>query len=221
METRGTIAFDIIGTCFSLEKPRQSLLALGAPSYALELWFAQTLRDAFALAYAGGYKPLKDVLAAELPRTMQMLGITADRTQLESAIASFTELELQPEALPAFGSLIDTGWNLVALTNGSADSTRQLLERAKANDYFKKIFSCDAISKTKPHPDVYAMPKQDIQGDLWLVAAHAWDIQGAAHAGLKTAFVTKQEQEYLCIYPPPDVIADNLVAAANKIINFA
>jgi hypothetical protein len=38
---------------------------------------------------------------------------------------------------------------------------------------------------------------------------------------LKTAFITKQEQEYLSICPRPDVIADNLVAAANKIINFA
>ena len=67
---------------------------------------------------------------------------------------------------------------------------------------------------------VYAMPKPDANGDLWLVAAHAWDIQGAARANLKTAFITKSEQEYLSIYPQPDVIADNLVAAANKIINF-
>ena len=173
------------------------------------------------LSYAGGYKPLKDILAAQLPRTMQILGIKADKAQLENAIASFTELELQPEAMAAFQSLTNAGWNLVALTNGSQDSTRQLLARAEATNYFKKIFSCDTISKTKPHADVYAMPKQDISGDLWLVAAHAWDIQGAAYAGLKTAFITKQEQEYLSIYPQPDVIADNLVAAANKIIDFA
>ena len=145
METKGTIAFDIIGTCFSLEKPRQSLIAMGAPSYALELWFAQSLRDAFALSYAGGYKPLIEVLTAELPRTMKLFGIKADKTQLDTAIASFTELELQPEALPAFGSLLDSGWRLVALTNGSESSTRQLLERAKAIDYFSSIFSCEWI----------------------------------------------------------------------------
>ncbi len=220
METRGTIAFDIIGTCFSLEKPRQSLIEMGAPGYALELWFAQALRDAIALSYAGGYKPLIKVLTAELPRTMKLLGVKADKTQLESAIASFTELQLQPEAIQAFQVLNNAGWRLVALTNGSEDSTRQLLKRAEAIDYFSSIFSCDAIAKTKPHADVYAMPKQDTKGDIWLVAAHAWDIQGASRSSLKTAFITKQE-EYLSIYPQPDVIADNLVAAANKIINFA
>ena len=144
MKTRGTVAFDIIGTYFSLDKPLQSLISLGAPAHSLELWFAQSLRDAFALSYAGGYQPLIEVLAAELTRTMKLLGITAERTQLEKAIASFSELDLQPEALPAFQNLIDAGWRIVALTNGSEHSTRQLLERAKAIDYFNSIFSCDA-----------------------------------------------------------------------------
>ena len=38
-----TALFDIIGTCFSLEKPRQALAKLGAPDCALEMWFAQAL----------------------------------------------------------------------------------------------------------------------------------------------------------------------------------
>jgi len=216
---KGTIAFDIIGTCFSLEKPRQSLMAMGAPAYALELWFAQTLRDAFALSYAGGYKPLKEVLAAQLPRTMQMLGIAADEAQLESAIASFSELQLQPEARQAFQILHNAGWQIVALTNGSEDSTRKLLEKANVLDYFSGIFSCDAIAKTKPHPEVYAMPK-DATKDVWLVAAHAWDIQGAKAAGLRAAYITKQEKEYLSIYPQPDVIAEDLVTVAPKIAEY-
>lgn len=217
---KGTIAFDIIGTCFSLEQPRQSLMAMGAPAYALELWFAQTLRDAFALSYAGGYKPLKEVLAAQLPRTMQMLGITPDKAQLESAIASFAELQLQPEAKEAFQILDNAGWQIVALTNGSEDSTRKLLENANVLDYFTRIFSCDVIAKTKPHPDVYAMPKQDATGDVWLVAAHAWDIQGAKAAGLRAAYITKQEKEYLSIYPQPDVIAEDLVTVAHKLAEY-
>ena len=221
MANKGKIAFDIIGTCFGLEKPRQSLMAMGAPAYVLELWFAGALRDAFALSYAGGYTPLIEVLAAELPRTMKLLGITPDKTQLEKVIASFSELALQPEALEAFQLLDKAGWQIVALTNGSEESTRKLLENADVINYFSGIYSCDAIAKTKPHPDVYAMPKQDANSDLWLVAAHAWDIQGAARSRLKTAFISKQEQEYLSIYPQPDVIANDLVAAANKIINFA
>jgi 2-haloacid dehalogenase len=56
-----------------------------------------------------------------------------------------------------------------------------LLEQVSALQNFTNIFSCDAIQKTKPHPDVYALPKQDAEGDVWMVAVHAWDIAGAAY----------------------------------------
>jgi 2-haloacid dehalogenase len=124
---------------------------------------------------------------------------------------------LQPGALEAFQILNEAGWQLVALTNGSEDSTRKLLEHANAIHYFTSIFSCDTIRKTKPHPDVYAMPKHDSQGDVWMVAAHAWDIAGASRAGLKTAFISQQEKEYLSVYPQSEIVASDLVAAVNKI----
>lgn len=193
-------------------------MELGAPAYALDLWFAQTLRDAFALSYAGSYQPLKQVLEAELPRTVKALGIDLNTTQLSHVVTSFAELELQPDALEAFQILIKAGWQLVALTNGSQDSTRKLLERANAVQHFSNILSCDAIQKTKPHPDVYAMVKRDTSDDVWMVAAHAWDIAGAACAGLRTAFITQQEKEYLSIYPQPNVVASNLVTAASLIV---
>ena len=218
VETRGTVVFDIIGTCFSLEKPRQRLVELGAPAHAVQLWFAQTLRDAFALSHAGGYRPLKEVLEAELPRTLKVLGVEADAMQLSQVVNSFAELESQPDALEAFRLLSEAGWKLIALTNGSEDSTRKLLERAGALQHFASILSCDTIQKTKPHPDVYAMAKRDAEGDLWMVAAHAWDIQGASHAGLKTAFITQEEKDYLSVYPQPEIVASNLVEAASKII---
>ena len=217
MTSKGTVVFDIIGTCFSLEKPRQRLVELGAPAYALELWFAQTLRDAFALSHAGSYQPLREVLEAELPRTMKVLGIDLNTTQMSHVVKSFAELDLQPNALEAFQILIKAGWQLIALTNGSEDSTRKLLERANAIQHLSNILSCDAIQKTKPHPDVYAMVKRDTQDGVWMVAAHAWDIAGAARAGLRTAFITQQEKEYLTIYPQPEIVASNLVTAASEI----
>src|SRR6266849_5789566 len=74
---RGTVVFDIIGTCFSLNRVAEALTRAGAPSYSLALWFARSLRDAFALSHAGGYQPLKWVLEAQWPRTLQQLQVTA------------------------------------------------------------------------------------------------------------------------------------------------
>jgi 2-haloacid dehalogenase len=51
-----------------------------------------------------------------------------------------------------------------------------------------------------------------------MVAAHAWDIAGAACAGLRTAFINQEEKDYLGVYPQPEVIASDLVEAANQIV---
>ncbi|HYW64436.1 MAG: hypothetical protein E6H93_04925 [Chloroflexi bacterium] len=79
---RGTVVFDIIGTCFSLNRVADALSRAGAPAHALPLWFARSLRDAFALSHAGGYQPLKSMLEAELPRTLQQLKVAATPDQL-------------------------------------------------------------------------------------------------------------------------------------------
>lgn len=133
-------------------------------------------------------------------------------------VTSFAELEPQPGALEAFRILVEAGWKLVALTNGSEESTRKLLNRAGALQRFGSILSCDAIQKTKPHPDVYDLPKQVADGDVWMVAVHAWDIAGAARAGLRTAFITQEEKEYLSIYPQPELVTSDLILAASKIV---
>lgn len=217
MSTKGTIAFDMIGTCFSLDKPRQKLIELGAPPHAIQLWFAQTLRDAFALSHAGHYQPLKQILQAELPRTLALLGIETGEEQRSQLVNAFTELEPHPVSQIAFHTLVSAGWRLVALTNGSEKSTHQLLEQANLLPYFDRILSCDKLQKTKPHPDVYALAKQDSGSEVWLVAAHAWDIMGAALAGLRTAFITQEEKAFLAVYPQPDVVAVDLVEAATRL----
>ena len=218
MSDKKIVVFDIIGTCFSLEKPRQQLIELGAPNCALELWFAQALRDAFAFSHAGGYRPLQEILQAQLPRTLQTFNLKLNSAQKAQIIATLKELELQPFAKEAFAVLVEAGWKIVALTNGTQDSTHNLLERAGVQKYFSEVYSCDAISVTKPHQDVYQMIRTDNLDKVWLVAAHAWDIAGAKRAGMKTAFVKQLEKEYLAVYPQPHITVENLLEAAHQII---
>ncbi|MEH2120926.1 HAD family hydrolase [Nostoc sp.] len=220
MSLKGTITFDILATCFSLNKPRQALVALGAPAHTLELWFAQTLRDAFALSHAGHYQPLRQILAAELPRSLAVIGVETTEQQRSQVLDTFTQLELQTGALIAFNQLQSDGWRLIALTNGGEESTRKLLQQSNALPFFDRILSCDAIEKTKPHPDVYALAKRESRDEVWLVAAHAWDVMGAAMAGLQTAFITSSEKAYLGIYPQPTIIGVDLGDAANQIVEW-
>ncbi|PZD70983.1 Haloacetate dehalogenase H-2 [Acaryochloris thomasi RCC1774] len=108
-------------------------------------------------------------------------------------------------------------WNVIALTNGSLELTQKLLEQSGSRQYFTEVHSCDELEITKPHPRVYQLLPQ-IAGSVWMVAAHTWDIAGAIRAGLKMAFVTAGEGDYLSIYPQPDVLAPDLMGAVEQII---
>ena len=218
MTERGIVVFDIIGTCFSLDKLQQQLTELGAPASTVKLWFAQSLRDAFALSHAGGYQPLKKVLQAELPRTLKLLEVKLNSQQRSQVMEKLSQLELNQSAEAAFKLLTEAGYQIVALTNGSKSATHKLLERVGVQKYFSEVYSCDAIALTKPHQNVYKMVKTDNLNQTWLVAAHAWDIMGAIQVGMKTAFVTQLEKDYLDVYPQPQIVAENLLEAARQII---
>jgi 2-haloacid dehalogenase len=218
-DARTTIAFDILGTLFSLESLRPGLTARGAPPQALELWFAESLRDYFAASHAGAYLPLKDVLRAALPRTLDSLGATADSDQIDRIMQRLPELDLVPGAESALGALREQGCKLLALTNGSEEVTRALLEGAGILDWFQALLSCDSIGVSKPHPDVYAMARAEAAGELWMVAAHAWDVAGAKKAGLATAWIAGKEGRYLDVYPAPDVTAPDVESAAEQILD--
>ena len=207
---RGTVVFDIIGTCFGLNRVAEALTRAGAPPHALGLWFARSLRDAFALSDAGGYQPLKSVLEAELARTLRQLNVPATAQQVAQITASFGQLEPQPGFNELVTELAADDWRILALTNSSVDATTGLLERAGVRRHFSALLSCDQIQKFKPHPAVYEMARTESEGEIWMVAAHAWDIQGAVRAGFRTIFISGLEGGYLDVYPKPDVIVAQL-----------
>lgn len=214
-----TVIFDIIGTCFTLSAPEARLNALGAPPGTLQLWFAQSLRDAMALSLAGGYKPLKEVLSADLPRTLARQGVTAPKDEVSRVIESFAELSPRPGLGEAVRSADRSGAKLIALTNSSEQATRGLLKSAGLLEHFDVLLSVDDVCHIKPHPAAYGLAQQHADGEAWMVAAHAWDILGAAQAGLKTAYVTELEGNYPdAIFPAPDVVSANLTAAVSALL---
>lgn len=210
MEAKNTIVFDIIGTSFSLGNVQRALTRAGAPEPTLPLWFAQSLRDAFALSQAGGYQPLKSILHAELPRTLGQLGAAIPPDQVEQVLAAFGQLEPQPGLTELIPALAGRGWRLLALTNSSVDSVRALLQRTGLLGHFAALLSTDQVRKMKPHPDVYELARREAQGEIWMLAAHAWDIQGAIQAGFRTIFVSGLESGYLDVYPKPHITVTEL-----------
>jgi 2-haloacid dehalogenase len=202
----GTVAFDVIGTLFSLDRVRTAFRDEGAPEGSLERWLAGGLRDYFAVSHSGGYVPFKDVLADGLDEDLR-----------PAVLEAILQLEPATGAAAACRLLDEEGWRIVTLTNASEALTRSLLEGAGLADLFHSVLSCDSISKSKPHPDVYALAVREAVGPLWMVASHPWDLGGAARAGLHTAWIQHEMARWPVYLPAPEQEAGDLTELAGLI----
>lgn len=217
------VAFDIIGTVFSLDRLRERLVAAEMPPHALDLWFSRSLRDLFALAAAGAHRPFREVLDGNLGVVLTRFGGRADPATREEILNGFRQLDPHPDAAEAFTTLAGAGVRIIALSNGADASTEALLERAGLRDLVEYVVGIDDVGIAKPRREVYhhaaqlaAVPVEAMA----MVAAHPWDINGAAEAGLMTAYVARREP-YPTFFRQPDVIAPSLRDAAADLIGAA
>jgi 2-haloacid dehalogenase len=212
------IAFDVVETLFSLEPLRDRIIDTGQPGHVLELWFARLLRDAFALCASGGFRPFADIAASALASAT---GHALPDDRVHEIVAGFAELDPHPDVEPAMRRAVDAGIDVIALTNGSAGTTRTLLERAGVQNYVRHVVSVSDIQRWKPAPEIYRHAAKTCQVELEqiaLVAVHGWDTHGAHEAGLVTGWVSRLEGRYASIFAPPDVMGDDLVEVVDALV---
>lgn len=215
------IAFDVVETLFSLEPMRARFRGLGLPEDALDLWFARLLRNAFALDASGTFKPFGDIAHSTLDVMLAEHHLTADAEAIKHVFAGFTELPAHPDVAPAFQIIHEAGIRIIALTNGNADNTRTLLQRAGLIGIVERIISIDEIRRWKPAREVYlhAVKAMNVKSEqMALVAAHAWDVHGASQAGLVTGWVSRLEKQYFPGMNPPDASGDTLVEVSRQLL---
>jgi 2-haloacid dehalogenase len=214
------VAFDIIGTVFSMEPLRPRLEELGLPGTALERLYAETLRDSMALAAAGGFAPFVTVMKSALNQILAEHELTATDEELTQTLRLMKALPPHPDAPKAFETLRRSGIRIVALSNGAAAATHALFDHAGMTELVDQILSVDDVRLSKPRPEVYlyAVEQARVQpGEAMLVATHPWDINGAKAAGLLGGYVCRGRPYPDAIMKAPDVEGDTLEEVARAI----
>jgi 2-haloacid dehalogenase len=190
------ILLDSIETCLSLEPLRTNLFRLGLGDSHLELWFARALRDAFAREVVGAWVPFRRVLIESLDTLLISRGKPAQRVDVEATVDLFGELPPHADVRPALERAQARGLRVAVLTNGAEKSTRKAIDRAILLEYIERIISIDEVGHFKPAREVYLHAAQvlDVPPEQCvMVAAHGWDLRGALRAGMRAAFIQRNE----------------------------
>ena len=221
MPPPSAVVFDVFGTLFQLDPLAARLEGIGLPG-TLKLWFSRTLRDAFALQLSGAYKSFREVAAGALDSLLAESGREADGKAIGTVLDGFKELPAYPDVKPALERLRERGVRVATLGNGSAEVVRALIERAGLMPLFDAVLSVEEAQHWKPHAAAYqfALRKLGVAAaDAVLIAAHSWDVMGAQRAGLRGAFLRRQEKRFQKAMGEPQMAFDSLPALVEKLVS--
>lgn len=214
------VALDVIETLFSSEPLVRRLVSLGLPEAVCDRFLAEVLRDAFALEVTGVFRPFPALARGALEAALSSHGLSRSKAEVEQALAAFGELTPHPDVAQGLELAQSKGLRLIALTNGSIENTRRLFDKAGLSNRIERVVSIEEVRHWKPHVEVYrhAAAVVGLPADrLALVAAHGWDVHGAARAGMSTGWIERNRKPRNEAFRSPTVSGATLAEVFEKL----
>jgi len=184
-------------------------------------WFTQMIQSALVATVTGAYHPFGAHAMAALAMTAEQAGIALGDDDRQAVAAQMRQLPAHPEVADALERLRAAGLRLAALTNSTEEVARAQLEHAGLLDAFELVLSADTVGRLKPAPEPYVMTAERLGvavDQVRLIAAHAWDVAGAARAGCATAFVARPGKVLDPLVERPEIVGADLTEVADAIL---
>jgi 2-haloacid dehalogenase len=223
MTATSVIVFDVNETLSDLQPLTQRFADIGLPPQLAQTWFAQVLRDGFALAAAGGSATFSTIADNVLRNLFpQHAPDREPDAAVQHVLDGFSSLQVHPDVPAGVRALADGGLRLVTLSNGSTRVAETLLTSAGVRQQFESLLSVDAAGRWKPAPESYAYAARECgvpPAELMLVAVHPWDLDGAARAGLQTAWIDRSGAGlYPSYLSKPDLTVSGVEDLARRVV---
>jgi 2-haloacid dehalogenase len=184
-------------------------------------WFQQMIQSALVATVTGAYHPFGAHAMAALEMTASQAGVELADDDKQAVAAQMRQLPAHPEVADTLRRLRDAGLRLASLTNSTEEVARAQLEHAGLIDAFELVLSADTVGRLKPAPEPYRMAAERLGvtvDQVRLIAAHAWDVAGAARAGCATAFVARPGKVLDPLVERPAIVGADLAEVADAIL---
>ncbi len=192
------LAFDVYGTLIdtqgvTVELERRLSDATTAGEFA-KRWREKQLEYSFRHGLMGAYVPFSECTREALVFTDRAMQAGLSDNDQDQLMAVYAELPAFPDVVPALDQLRDAGIRCVAFSNGTQEAVTKLLARAGVESHMDAVVSVDDVKRFKPDPAVYAYLRTRLEArpeHTWLISSNPFDVIGATHAGLHSAWVRR------------------------------
>jgi 2-haloacid dehalogenase len=213
--------FDVNETLLDLAPLDDFFADLTGDAGARREWFDLLIHNALTTTALGGYKPLGEIAGACLLPVVAAHGGTATADHQKELGGLLRKLPAHPEVADAITRLREAGFGVVTLTNSVAAVAEDQMVNSGLRPLIDAIYAADQVQRLKPAPEPYQLVLRE-QGvaasDAVLVAAHDWDVAGAAAAGLNSAFVAREGRRPLPAADAPTIVGADLDDVATQLI---
>ena len=216
------LVFDVNETLLDVRAMSASFEETFGDSTLLGEWFSTLLRYSLEVSVTGDYRPFDELARGALAMTAARHGHDPSPETVASVIGTMSELPAHPDVAECLANLRDAGFTLITLTNSRGEVVRDQLNFAGIAEHFDRMLSVETVRAFKPSPGTYEFAAETMGvaiGDLMLVAAHDWDVNGALLAGAQAAFVERAGATRAPHDQFPPLEAPDLVSLSAQIID--
>ena len=216
-----TIVFDVNETLLDLKGLDPAFRRLFGDDTARPEWFGRLLQLALVVTITDTYRDFRTLAGEALDVVAGQRRVELNDRARSSILEGIAHLPPHPEVSAALDRLRSAGAQLAALTKSPPATVEAQLTNAGLIDRFDRVMSVESPRRFKPHPAPYQMAADEIgtePSNLWMVAAHDWDVAGAMGVGFRGAFIARPGQGYASGYPAPDLGGADLTEVAGALI---
>jgi 2-haloacid dehalogenase len=207
------IVFDVNGTLLDVHALEPRFERMFGGQYSVDQWFTEVLQYSMAISLAGEFSDFGDIAAGVLEMGAAGRGVRLSRGDISQIRAGMESLPAFPDARGALGRMRSQGRRLAALSNSGESALKRQLRNAGLDDCFEQVLSAASVNRYEPAPEVYRFAAEMLHvpaHEILMVAAHPWDLLGAAKAGCRTALIRRYGAAPFPRLYEPDVIAADL-----------
>ncbi|RIJ42713.1 haloacid dehalogenase type II [Pontibacter oryzae] len=214
------ILFDVNETLLDLSPMEQRMNQAFENENAFKLWFYLMLQYAWVENSIGTYSNLGEVGKATMSMLNKQLGKSVTEQKQQELLRMIRSLKPHPDVKPALAQLKEAGFRLVSFTNSAQQVAEEQMRNAGLDEYLEEIMSVDLVQKYKPAPETYLKAINHLNAspeETLFIAAHGWDVAGAANAGLQTGFIDRPGQALYPLAPTPTYQGKTLLELASQL----
>ena len=195
----GACVFDAYGTLFDVHSAvRRGGSALGEKADAVSaLWRQKQLEYTWLRSLMGEHADFWQVTADGLDYALNANGV--DDPALHTHLMNlYLSLDAYPDVAPCLKRLRDGGKKTAILSNGAPKMLHAAIESAGLESQLDQALSVEDVGIYKPDSRVYqlAVDRLAIKAErICFVSTNGWDACGAAHFGLRVAWMNRFGQQ--------------------------